>query len=74
MANYSVVANADMKSVTVVDEKGLQKGKIYLTNGTICGMPMVTGDRIAIPFADAGYRYMVYYSLPQLTYITQIPL
>lgn len=74
MASYIVVANADMKSVTVYDARGFQQGKIYLTNGTICGTPTVSGDRVSIPFADGSYRYMVQYSLPQLTYITQIPL
>ena len=62
-------------SVALYDaQTGMYEGVIYITSGTIIGMPIVTPKSLSVQFTENGYNYMVVYDLPSKMFNKKIPL
>jgi hypothetical protein len=52
----------------------MYEGVIYITSGSIIGMPIVTPKSLSVQFTENGYNYMVMYDLPSRNFNKKIPL
>lgn len=62
-------------SVALYDaQTGSYEGVIYITSGSIIGMPIVTPTSLSVQFTENGYNYMTVFDLPSKAYNKKIPL
>ena len=72
--NFTVVVH-DPHAVSLYDaETGSYEGVIYITSGTIIGMPIVTPKSLSVQFTENGLNYMTIFDLPSKAYNKKIPL
>lgn len=63
------------QSVALYDaQTGAYEGVIYITSGTIIGMPIVTPKSLTVQYTENGSSYMVMYDLPSRNFNKKIPL
>ena len=65
----------DPHSVALYDAAtGAYEGVIYITSGSIIGMPIVTPKSVSVQFTENGYNYMSIFDLPSRAFNKTIPL
>ena len=75
MAKVFAASIHDPHSVALYDaQTGGYEGVIYITSGTIIGMPIVTPKSLSVQFTENGYNYMAFYDLPSRNFNKKIPL
>lgn len=75
MAKVFAASIKDSHSVALYDaQTGTYEGVIYITSGSIIGMPIVTPTSLSVQFTENGFNYMVIYDLPSRNYNKKIPL
>lgn len=75
MAKIFAASIHDPHSVALYDaQTGAYEGVIYITSGTIIGMPIVTPKSLSVQFTENGLNYMTIFDLPSKAYNKKIPL
>ena len=73
MAKVLTTAIHDPHSVALYDtQTGVYEGIIYVTSGTIVGMPIVTPTTLTVQCLESGLMYMAIYELPSRVFVKKI--
>lgn len=75
MAKVFTATIKDPHSVALYDaQTGNYEGIIYITSGSIIGMPIVTPKSLSVQFTENGLNYMSFYDLPSRSFNRKIYL
>lgn len=75
MAKVLTATINDPHSIKLFDAStGAYEGVIYITSGSIIGMPICTPKSVSVQFTENGMNYMVIYDLPSRNFNKKIPL
>lgn len=75
MAKVFSATIKDSHSVALYDaQTGNYEGIIYITSGSIIGMPIITPKSLSVQFTENGFTYMAVYDLPSRNFNKKIPL
>lgn len=75
MAKVFSATIKDTHSIALYDaQTGVYEGIIYVTSGSIIGMPIVTPKTVSVQFTENGFTYMSIFDLPSRSFNKKIPL